>query len=216
MARVQRSVRILEHHLDLAPVGAELARLHAQELAAFHAHAAAVGRDQSDQGAAQRRLARAGLADEAQGLALVYLERNVAQGIHAAPPGGERLAQPLHHHQRRRRRGLVLALGLVRDGRDQLARIGMLRAVQDVVRRARLHHLALAHHHDAVGDVGHHAEIVRDENDADAHALLYILDQAQDLRLRRNVQRGRGLVGDQHVRLQRQRHGDHHPLALAA
>ena len=47
-------------------------------------------------------------------------------------------------------------------------------------------------------------------------ALLQVADQLQDLRLRRDVERGGRLVGDQQLRLERQRHGDHRALALAA
>ena len=41
-------------------------------------------------------------------------------------------------------------------------------------------------------------------------------DQFQDLRLRRDVQRRRRFVGDQHARLGGERQRDHHPLAQAA
>ncbi len=46
--------------------------------------------------------------------------------------------------------------------------------------------------------------------------VLRVLEQLQDLRLHRDVERGGRLVGDQQVGLVRQRHGDHHALALAA
>jgi hypothetical protein len=45
---------------------------------------------------------------------------------------------------------------------------------------------------------------------------LQILEQVEDLLLDGDVQRGGGLVGNQEVGLGRQRHGDHHPLLLAA
>ena len=45
---------------------------------------------------------------------------------------------------------------------------------------------------------------------------LQLLEQAQDLRLGGDVQRGRRLVGDDERRLQRQRHRDHHALTLTA
>ena len=42
------------------------------------------------------------------------------------------------------------------------------------------------------------------------------LHQVEDLRLRRHVERGRRLVGDQQVRVADQRHRDHHALPHAA
>ena len=41
-------------------------------------------------------------------------------------------------------------------------------------------------------------------------------EQLQDLRLHGDVERRRRLVGDEEVRLVRERHGDHHALALPA
>ena len=49
-----------------------------------------------------------------------------------------------------------------------------------------------------------------------AELALQLLQQLQDLRLDGDVERRGRLVGDQEVRLVGQRHGDHHPLALAA
>ena len=92
----------------------------------------------------------------------------------------------------------------------------MARTIQHLVRRPLFDQHAFFHHGDAVRDLGHHAEIVGDEHHAHAFFLLDAGDQRQDLRLRGHVQRGGGLVGDQQRRFQRQRHGDHHALALAA
>ena len=92
----------------------------------------------------------------------------------------------------------------------------MLRALQHVVGRAFLDHEAVLHHGDAIGDLGHHAEIVRDEQHRRALARLQLADEREDLRLRGHVERGRRLVGDQHARLERERHRDHGALALAA
>ena len=55
-----------------------------------------------------------------------------------------------------------------------------------------------------------------DEQHRRALLAAQVVDQLQDLRLRRHVEGGRRLVGDEELRLERQRHGDHHPLALAA
>ena len=43
-----------------------------------------------------------------------------------------------------------------------------------------------------------------------------VVEQLEDLRLRGDVERGGGLVGDEHARAVRQRHRQHHPLAHAA
>ena len=43
-----------------------------------------------------------------------------------------------------------------------------------------------------------------------------VAHQVQDLRLDRHVERGRGLVGDQQLGLERERHRDHHALRHAA
>ena len=62
----------------------------------------------------------------------------------------------------------------------------------------------------------HHAEVVRDQQDGEAEILLQIEQEAQDLRLHGDVERGGRLVGDQQLGLAHQRHGDHHALAQPA
>jgi hypothetical protein len=53
---------------------------------------------------------------------------------------------------------------------------------------------------------------VRDQHDRGAGPGLELAHQVEDLRLDRDVQRGRRLVGDQEPRLAGERHRDHHPL----
>ena len=72
------------------------------------------------------------------------------------------------------------------------------------------------HHGNVVGDVGHHAEVVRDENDGHAEVVAEFLQQPEDLRLHGDVERGGGLVGDENFRVGDERHGNHHALAHAA
>ena len=72
------------------------------------------------------------------------------------------------------------------------------------------------HDHDTVRDLCHDAEVVGDEHHAHPLATLNVPDQLQDLRLRGDVECCRRFVGDQDSRLERQGHGDHHALALAA
>ncbi len=103
-----------------------------------------------------------------------------------------------------------------RHGGQQLARIGLRRRLEDVAHLALLDHAAVAHDDDAVGHLGDHAHVVGDQDDAGAVPALQVAQQFQHLALHGDVERGGRLVGDQHVRLQRQRHGDHDALAHAA
>ena len=57
---------------------------------------------------------------------------------------------------------------------------------------------------------------MRDEEDRHPLFVLQNLEQLQDLRLDRDVERGRRLVGDEQLRLAGQRHRDHHALTHAA
>ncbi len=68
------------------------------------------------------------------------------------------------------------------------------------------------HDEHAVGDVGDDAEVVGDQHDRGAEPLADVAHQVEDARLDRHVERGRRLVGDQHLRVARQRHRDHHAL----
>ena len=67
-----------------------------------------------------------------------------------------------------------------------------------------------------MGDPGDDAEIVGDQEHAEAEIALELGEQAQDLSLHRDVERRGRLVGDQQLGFAHQRHGDHHPLAQAA
>ena len=53
------------------------------------------------------------------------------------------------------------------------------------------------HHGDAVGHLGDDAEVVGDEEEREPEALLQIAQQVENLRLDRDVERGRRLVGDE-------------------
>ena len=81
---------------------------------------------------------------------------------------------------------------------------------------AELDQAPLAQHGDAMRDLGHYAEIVRDEEHRHAVAALQLDDQPEDLSLCRHVERSGRLVGDQQRRLECQRDRDAHALALPA
>ena len=122
----------------------------------------------------------------------------------------------------RRRRALdrVQPVGLrpvePRDRAEQAPRVGHLRVVEELARLGLLDDPAGVHDDDLVGDVGDDAEIVRDQDHRRVELVLQAADQLDDLRLDRHVERGRRLVGDQHVRVAGERHRDHRPLAHAA
>ncbi len=75
---------------------------------------------------------------------------------------------------------------------------------------------AAVHHHDAVGGLGDHAEVVGDEQHRHPDLVAQVAEQREYLRLDRHVERGRGLVGDEQLRVARERHRGHHALAHAA
>ena len=60
---------------------------------------------------------------------------------------------------------------------------------------------------------GNHAQVVRDEDDAHLVLVAQLVDEVEDLHLRRHVQGRRGLIGDEDTRLAHEGHGDHDALA---
>jgi hypothetical protein len=90
------------------------------------------------------------------------------------------------------------------------------RPLVDVLARPELDHLAEVHDGDTVRDVPHHGEVVRDEDVREAEVGLERLEQVDDLRADRDVERRDGLVQDQELRVERERAGDADALALPA
>ena len=92
----------------------------------------------------------------------------------------------------------------------------MLGLAEDFEHRAVFDLLALEHHEHVVGDLGDHAQVVRDEDDRHAALVAELAEDFEDLGLDRDVERGRRLVGDQQLRVAREGHRDHHALLLPA
>ena len=88
--------------------------------------------------------------------------------------------------------------------------------VVDLVGGADLHDVARVHHGYPVGNVGHHAQIVGDEQDGQIVLDLHFFEQLQNLGLNGHVQCGGGLVADQDLGAAGRCNGDHHPLAHPA
>lgn len=182
----------------------------------------ALGFDQPHQGQRQRGLARPAFAHDAQGFTPTHLDISLVHGLHMAHrPLQQPLldrepdAQPMRLDQRlgafRHRIGHTR-----RRGAQQLFRVIMLRIAENLLGGTGLDDLAILHHADPVGNPPHHAQIMGDEEKSHVLLALQLRQQLQNLRLDRHVQRRRRLVRDQDIGLVRQRHGDHHPLPLAA
>ena len=218
-ARRQGAEGVLEDDLHARAQGAHARLVQRHDIDTIEADLA-LALEQAQQGAPQRRLAGAGLADDADGLAASHLEIDAAHrfegdlGPEQRTLDGEADTHIVRRQQHRRIRGHRCLLA-GRFGIDQHAGVGVLRALEDVVGGAGFQQLAVTHHADAVREVAHDAQVVGDEQDRHAVALLQRLEQPQDLRLHRDIQRGGRLIGDQQVRLAGQRDGDHHALTLA-
>ena len=109
MHRIERSIGILKHDLQLLPhleavlPGKLQNVLHAAVLVKIHASGRRLV--QADDALAERRLSAAGLADDPKGLAAQDAERRVIDGLYRPVlsvfllPGEIFLAQILHHKQ---------------------------------------------------------------------------------------------------------------------
>ena len=83
---------------------------------------------------------------------------------------------------------LMLERG-IGNRRQQRLGVRMGRRPEQAVGRRHFHHATGAHHHDPVGDVIHHREIMRDEDIGEAKLLLQVLEEVEDLRLDRDIER---------------------------
>src|SRR3984893_1691012 len=111
------------------------------------------------------------------------------------------------------------ALGRARERRDRAHQpdgIGMARLLDDVGQRADLGDAPGIHHGDAVGGLGDDADVVGDQHHRRAVVAAQLLQERDDLRLDRHVERRGRLVGDDQLRVAGERKGDHHALAHAA
>ena len=103
--------------------------------------------------------------------------------------------------------------GLRGKGAQQPPCVRVARVVKDFLGGPDLDDFPGIHHGDPVRDAGDHAQIVRNQHDADAGLALDITQQVEHLRLYGHIQRRSGFVGEEDVRVQGQRDGKHAPLA---
>ena len=110
----------------------------------------------------------------------------------------------------------LLVHGQAGEGFQQAHGVGVARRLQQRAHVGLLDDAAQIHHGDVVAELGVDTQVVGDEQDRRPHVALEVLHQAHDLRLDGDVEGGRGLVGDEDLRVADQRHGDDHALAHAA
>ena len=126
-----------------------------------------------------------------------------------------------HHAGHLAQQHLALAPGFGigvghRHRRQQCPGIGMQRLAEQRVAVGHLDDAAQVHHRDAVADVAHHGQVVRDEEIGQAQPLLQVHQHVHHLRLDRHVEGRDRLVADHQAGLQRQRPRDRDALALPA
>ena len=103
-----------------------------------------------------------------------------------------------------------------RDRTDEPAGVGVQRASEQRGDVALLHDLPGVHHGHPITHLGDDAEVVGDEDDRGPGLVAQVAHEVEDLRLDRDVERGRRLVGDQEFGFARERHRDHHALGHTA
>jgi len=91
----------------------------------------------------------------------------------------------------------------------------MTRRAEEFGNRRLFHLAARITSHDALGDLRDDAEIMRDEDDGGADAMLEVAHQVEDLRLDGHVEARWSVVRGQQLRIAGERHRDHHALAHA-
>ena len=92
----------------------------------------------------------------------------------------------------------------------------MVRTVEERAPVGVLHGAPSVHHEHVVGDLGDQSQVMRDEDDRRSVLGLQAPHEIHDLGLHRDIERSRGLVGDQQHRVERERHRDHGTLPHAA
>src|SRR6476646_5784579 len=105
---------------------------------------------------------------------------------------GRRVAGAWHIADQRKK--LSLACSHFRNGGEQRLRVGMARRRKQGASVPNLDDLSQMHRRDPVADVPDNAEVVRDEQIGERQFVSQILEQVEDLRLDRDVERGHRLV----------------------
>ncbi len=108
---------------------------------------------------------------------------------------------------------LVLAKGT--HGK-QAAGIFLFRVFQKSASVALFNQIAVAQHHNAVRQLGHHGKIMRDVDRRDTARTDRFFDRREHLDLRGHIERRSGLIKNNEPGIATHRHSRHCPLQLAA
>ena len=103
-----------------------------------------------------------------------------------------------------------------RNGAEQRLRVRVPHRAEEFLGSRALGDLPRVHDHHALRAGRDHPEVVRDEDHGHLEVAAEVVDQIEDLSLDRDVERRRGLVGDQQLRRVHERHRDHHALSQPA
>src|SRR5947209_2594037 len=89
-------------------------------------------------------------------------------------------------------------------------------ATEELLAGSELNNFAEVHHGDPIADLLHHRHVVGDKEIGQVEVVLQILEQIEDLRLDRNVERRHRFVGDDQLWPKRKGACDADPLPLSA
>ncbi len=116
--------------------------------------------------------------------------------------------------------GLQRSVGLVhaeaRHAAQQPHGVRVPRVGEDVLGRALFDEPAGVQDADPLAEAHDQSEVVRDQQDGGVDAPAQLLDEVEDLRLHGGVEAGGGLVEDEQLRVDGERHGDDDTLLLPA
>ena len=220
-ARIEAVERILQHDLQLGALASHIGVAERENVGAFEADGAAVGLQQPQQAAADRRLAGTALADQSERFARPDRQRDAIHRLHhlGRVAHGKSLDEASHLDHRRtiaRRKGRAEREPPFAVQAQHRLAVGVLWRLEELLDQRVLDDAAVMQHQHPVAIVGDDAELLRNEQHRRARRLHGLPHLVEKLRLDRHVEAARRLVGDEQLRPRRERDGDERPLRHAA
>ncbi len=171
---------------------------------------ALAGRQEAGDGARQRRLAGPRFTHHGHSTAARQLHRHIVQHLDHAAVAGIHVVDA--------QRDVVADRFLLGELAHRPERLGvvLLGLLQHLAGRRLLHFLAVAQHHDAVGHLRHHGQVMGDVDRGRVELLDDVAHGGQHLDLGGHIERGGRFVEDDEVGPAGHGHGRHGALQLAA